>query len=46
VHLLEGQLAVTIDDKVFDLKPGESDFAPRGVPPKTKKLRHRPGAAA
>ena len=32
MHLLEGQLEVTIGEKVFDLKPGESYFAPRGIP--------------
>jgi mannose-6-phosphate isomerase-like protein (cupin superfamily) len=32
MHLLEGQIEVTIGEKVFDLKPGESYFAPRGIP--------------
>jgi mannose-6-phosphate isomerase-like protein (cupin superfamily) len=38
MHLLEGQLEVTIGEKVFDLKPGESYFAPRGIP---QRLRNR-----
>jgi mannose-6-phosphate isomerase-like protein (cupin superfamily) len=38
MHLLEGQLKVTIGEKVFDLKPGESYFAPRGIP---QRLRNR-----
>jgi hypothetical protein len=29
---------VTIGEKVFDLKPGESYFAPRGIP---QRLRNR-----
>ena len=40
MHLLEGQLEVTIGEKVFDLKPGESYFAPRGIP---QRLRN-PGS--
>ena len=32
MHLLEGQIEVTIGEKVFDLKPRESYFAPRGIP--------------
>jgi mannose-6-phosphate isomerase-like protein (cupin superfamily) len=38
MHLLEGQLEVTIGEKVFDLKPRESYFAPRGIP---QRLRNR-----
>lgn len=36
--LLEGQLEVTIGDKVFELFAGESYFAPRDVP---QRLRNR-----
>src|SRR5260370_10778631 len=38
MHLLEGRLEVTIGDKAFDLRPGESYFAPRGIP---HRLRNR-----
>jgi mannose-6-phosphate isomerase-like protein (cupin superfamily) len=38
MHLLEGQLEVTIGEKVFDLKSGESYFAPRRIP---QRLRNR-----
>jgi hypothetical protein len=32
MHLLEGELEVTIGDKKFSLASGESYFAPRNVP--------------
>jgi mannose-6-phosphate isomerase-like protein (cupin superfamily) len=34
MHLLEGELEVTIGDKKFSLASGESYFAPRNVPHK------------
>jgi mannose-6-phosphate isomerase-like protein (cupin superfamily) len=43
MHLLEGRLEVTIGEKVFDFKPGESYFAPRGIP---HRLRNRENAPA
>jgi mannose-6-phosphate isomerase-like protein (cupin superfamily) len=38
MHLLEGELEVTIGDKKFSLASGESYFAPRNVP---HRLRNR-----
>lgn len=35
---LEGELEVTIGDEVFELKPNETYFAPRGIP---QRLRNR-----
>jgi mannose-6-phosphate isomerase-like protein (cupin superfamily) len=31
MHLLEGELEVTIGDRTFTLAPGESYFAPRNI---------------
>jgi hypothetical protein len=33
---------VTIGEKVFDLKPGESHFAPRGIPQRLRNCRSVP----
>jgi mannose-6-phosphate isomerase-like protein (cupin superfamily) len=38
MHLLEGELEVTIGDKTFPLASGESYFAPRNIP---HRLRNR-----
>lgn len=38
MHLLEGSLEVAIGEQAFRLAPGESYFAPRGVP---HRLRNR-----
>ena len=38
MNLLEGELEVTIGEDVFTLKPGESYFAPRGVPQRLRNL--------
>ena len=38
MHLLEGELEVTIGDKTFSLNSGESYFAPRNIP---HRLRNR-----
>src|SRR5271163_5331672 len=43
MHLLERQLEVAIGERTFDLKPGESYFAPRGVP---QGVRNRGTVAA
>jgi mannose-6-phosphate isomerase-like protein (cupin superfamily) len=32
MYLLEGELEVTVGQDVFTLKPGQSYFAPRGIP--------------
>jgi mannose-6-phosphate isomerase-like protein (cupin superfamily) len=32
MHLLEGELGVTIGDKKFPVTSGESYFAPRNIP--------------
>jgi mannose-6-phosphate isomerase-like protein (cupin superfamily) len=38
MHLLEGQLEVTIGERIFMLSPGESYFAPRGIPQRLRNL--------
>jgi mannose-6-phosphate isomerase-like protein (cupin superfamily) len=43
MHLLEGELDVTIGEQALRLRPGESYFAPRGVP---HRLRNRGNVAA
>jgi len=43
MHQLEGELEVMIGDERFTLRPGESYFAPRGMP---QRLRNRGSAAS
>lgn len=43
VHLLTGELEVTIGEEVFFLRPGESYFAPRNIP---HRLRNKGDIAA
>jgi mannose-6-phosphate isomerase-like protein (cupin superfamily) len=38
MYLLEGQLEVTIGEEIFVLRPGESYFAPRGIPQRLRNL--------
>lgn len=38
MYLLDGELDVTIGDDSFTLRPGESYFAPRGVPHRLRNL--------
>ena len=42
MHLLEGDLAVTIGDASFELRAGETYFAPRNVPHRLRNLSNRP----
>src|SRR5258708_35972098 len=42
MHLLGGQLEVTIGDAKFSLASGESYFAPRNVPQRLRNRRHTP----
>lgn len=42
MHLLEGELEVTIGEKTFTLKPGQSYFAPREIPHRLKNLGKTP----
>jgi mannose-6-phosphate isomerase-like protein (cupin superfamily) len=42
MHLLEGELEVTIGEKVFTLAAGESYFAPRTVPHQLRNLGQVP----
>jgi mannose-6-phosphate isomerase-like protein (cupin superfamily) len=45
VHLVEGELEVTIGDETFILRPGESYFAPRGVPHRLRNHSVTPARA-
>ena len=45
MHLLEGELEVTIGDKVFMLAAGESYFAPRDVPQRLRNIGSVPARA-
>jgi mannose-6-phosphate isomerase-like protein (cupin superfamily) len=38
MHLLDGALEVTIGETVFTLAPGETYFAPRGIPHRLRNL--------
>jgi mannose-6-phosphate isomerase-like protein (cupin superfamily) len=42
MHLLEGELEVSIGERVFTLKAGETYFAPRNVPQRLRNLTSRP----
>lgn len=42
MHLLEGELEVTIGKQVFPLAAGESYFAPRGIPQRLRNLSSAP----
>jgi mannose-6-phosphate isomerase-like protein (cupin superfamily) len=42
MHLLEGELEVTIGDKKFPLTSGESYFAPRNIPHRLRNLSQTP----
>jgi mannose-6-phosphate isomerase-like protein (cupin superfamily) len=42
MHLLEGQLEVTIGEETFSLASGESYFAPRNVPHRLRNRGHTP----
>jgi mannose-6-phosphate isomerase-like protein (cupin superfamily) len=45
MHLLEGELEVSIGDQVFTLRAGESYFAPRNVPQRLRNLGSVPARA-
>jgi mannose-6-phosphate isomerase-like protein (cupin superfamily) len=45
MHLLEGELDVTIGDKKYSLASGESYFAPRNVPHRLRNLSQTPARA-
>jgi mannose-6-phosphate isomerase-like protein (cupin superfamily) len=38
MYLLEGELEVSIGEQIFVLRPGESYFAPRGIPQRLRNL--------
>ena len=42
MHLLEGELEVTIGDKKFSLTSGQSYFAPRNIPHRLRNLSQTP----
>jgi mannose-6-phosphate isomerase-like protein (cupin superfamily) len=42
MHLLEGELEVTIGEQVFTLAAGESYFAPRGIPQRLRNISTAP----
>jgi mannose-6-phosphate isomerase-like protein (cupin superfamily) len=42
MHLLEGELEVTIGDRTLSLAAGESYFAPRNVPHRVRNLNNTP----
>ncbi|HUO12598.1 MAG TPA: cupin domain-containing protein, partial [Caulobacteraceae bacterium] len=41
MHLVEGELEVTIGADRFTLRPGESYFAPRGAPQRLRNIGER-----
>ena len=45
MHLLEGELEVTIGERVFTLRAGESYFAPRDIPQRLRNLATAPARA-
>lgn len=42
MHMLEGALEVTIGEERFELKAGESYFAPRGIPQRLRNVGGTP----
>jgi mannose-6-phosphate isomerase-like protein (cupin superfamily) len=45
MHLLDGELEVTIGEQVFMLAAGESYFAPRGIPQRLRNIGIAPARA-